>query len=58
MPIMDRHVTLYRRQMQDQILASFPAAKRPGKIGDHLPITLRSGDQEWTERVQAYRWHG
>ena len=49
-PTMDRHVALYRRQMQDQILVSFTAAKRPEEIGDYLPVTPKGPDQEWTDR--------
>lgn len=49
-PVMDRHVALYRRQMQDQILVNFIQAKRPEEIGDHIPIAAKNTDTEWTER--------
>jgi hypothetical protein len=48
---MDRHVALYRRQMQAQILASFILAKRPEEIGDYLPVVPKGADQEWTTRL-------
>jgi hypothetical protein len=48
---MDRHVALYRRQMQDQILVSFVLAKPPDQIGDYLPVVPRNADQQWTDRA-------
>jgi hypothetical protein len=49
-PAMDRHVALYRRQMQDQILVSFMVSKRPEEIGDYLPVAARGAGQEWMDR--------
>lgn len=48
--VMDRHVALYRRQMADQILVNFITARKPGTIGDYIPIADQNPDQEWTDR--------